>query len=204
MLDMLRWLPATQTHAESTHAVRYYPVRHQPPPPPIANPMVEYRFHPAMPFSVTVGDITIRPGESKWMPRSHARAVNDLLRSKHPEIVLTNTKGPTRIAPAAAECMRSEIALAGGREVCFACTVDSGGVQTARVVARGNGGQVLGLPGFFQRGQLLVHNHPNGVLEPSEADMECAAALYAKGIGFAITNNDASDIYIVVEPPRDQ
>ena len=48
------------------------------------------------------------------------------------------------------------IRLAGGREVCFACTVDSSGViQTARVVARGDAVSVLALPGFASRGGVM-------------------------------------------------
>ena len=47
---------------------------------------------------------------------------------------------------------------------------------TARVASRGDVTSVLALPGFAERGEMLVHNHPSGVLEPSEADMQVAAA----------------------------
>ena len=68
--------------------------------------------------------------------------------------------------------MRAAIRLAGGREVCFVCTVDDEGVvRTARVVSRGDVGSVLALPGFAERGEMLVHNHPSGLLEPSGADL---------------------------------
>src|SRR3954463_14065761 len=44
----------------------------------------------------------------------------------------------TRLGPQAAAAIRAAIKLAGGREVCFVCTLDAHGVvQTARVVARG-------------------------------------------------------------------
>ena len=92
--------------------------------------------------------------------------------------------------------------LSGGREVCFACAVDGGVVLTARVVARGDVRSVLALPGFAQRGEMLVHNHPSGDLEPSEADLEVAALVHDDGAGFAIVNNDASELYVVVEVPR--
>ena len=81
-----------------------------------------------------------------------------------------------RLSPNAAAAIRAAIRLAGGREVCFVCTIDSAGVvETARVVARGDVRSVLALPGFAARGELLVHNHPSGLLEPSGPDLEIAA-----------------------------
>ncbi|HVZ77435.1 MAG TPA: hypothetical protein VG818_05605, partial [Gemmatimonadaceae bacterium] len=108
-----------------------------------------------------------------------------------------------RLSSKAAAAIRAAITLAGGREVCFACGEDADGVlQTARVVARGDAQCVLALPGFAQRGEMLVHNHPSGLLEPSEPDLHVAAALHEEGIGFAIVNNEATDLYVVVEIPR--
>ncbi|MDQ8145813.1 MAG: helicase C-terminal domain-containing protein [Gemmatimonadota bacterium] len=110
---------------------------------------------------------------------------------------------PGRIAPAAAAAVRTAIRLAGGREVCFVCTVDEAGlVVSARVAARGDVSSVLALPGFANRGELLLHNHPSGWLEPSGADLAVAARLHDDGIGFAIVDNDASRVYVVVEIPR--
>ncbi|HMC53958.1 MAG TPA: hypothetical protein VKH19_02200, partial [Gemmatimonadaceae bacterium] len=107
-----------------------------------------------------------------------------------------------RLAPRAAAAVRAAIQLAGGREVCFACGLDEEGfIVTARVVARGDVASVLALPGFAQRGEMLLHNHPSGVLEPSDADMGVAARLYDDGIGFAIVDNDAEHTYVVVEVP---
>jgi ATP-dependent DNA helicase DinG len=48
----------------------------------------------------------------------------------------------------------------------------------------------------------MLHNHPSGDLEPSAADLAVAATLYERGIGSAIVDNNASRIYVVVEPPR--
>ena len=99
--------------------------------------------------------------------------------------------------------MRASIRLAGGREVCFVCGVGADGIVTsARAVARGTSAQVLALPGNAQRGEMLVHNHPSGWLEPSDADMNIAARLHDDGIGFAIVDNDVTDLYVVTEVPR--
>ena len=57
---------------------------------------------------------------------------------------------------------------------------------------------------YAQRGELLLHNHPSGVLEPSGADLHVAARLHDEGIGLGIISNDASERYVVVEVPREQ
>ena len=72
----------------------------------------------------------------------------------------------SRLHPKAAAAIRAAIHLAGGNEVCFACGLDDEGmIETARVVSRGDVMSVLALPGFAERGEMLVHNHPSGVLD---------------------------------------
>ncbi|MGI8843873.1 MAG: helicase C-terminal domain-containing protein [Gemmatimonadaceae bacterium] len=108
-----------------------------------------------------------------------------------------------RLGGGASGAMRAAIRLAGGREVCFVARVDDDGVvQTARVVSRGDVRSVLALPGAAQRGEMLLHNHPSGELEPSAADLEVAARLHDDGVGFGIVDNDARQLYVVVEIPR--
>src|SRR5690348_274093 len=108
-----------------------------------------------------------------------------------------------RLAPRAAAALRAAIALAGGREVCFAATLDGEGVvEAVRVVARGSVDSVLALPGFAERGEMLLHNHPSGRLDPSDADLAVAARIHEDGIGFGIVDNSAAALYVVVEVPR--
>src|SRR5213594_1982461 len=108
-----------------------------------------------------------------------------------------------RLAPAVRELVRAEIAAAHGREVSFVARPDANGVLVqARPVARGTVDAVLALPGIAERGELLLHNHPSGVLEPSGADLTVAARLHDGGVGFAIVDNAVTDCYVVVECPR--
>ena len=114
-----------------------------------------------------------------------------------------DTDADPRLALAAAAAMRAAITLAGGREVCFVARLDHEGVvQTARVIARGDVEKVLALPGAAQRGEMLLHNHPSGELEPSDADLEVAARLHDDGVGFGIIDNDVRRLYVVVEIPQ--
>jgi len=108
-----------------------------------------------------------------------------------------------RLSPAVREQVRAEIAAAHGREVSFVARPDAHGrLVEARPVARGTVDAVLALPGIAQRGELLLHNHPSGALEPSGADLSVAARLHDGGVGFAIVDNDVTDCYVVVECPR--
>jgi len=109
----------------------------------------------------------------------------------------------TRLGAAVRDRIAAEIAAAGGREVSFVADLDADGcVVEAEVVARGTVDQVLALPGTCERGQMLLHNHPSGVLEPSQADLSVAARLHDAGVGFGIVSNDAAELYVVVEVPR--
>jgi ATP-dependent DNA helicase DinG len=122
---------------------------------------------------------------------------------RRPKTSPDDTPPDFRIANSAAAAMRVAIRLAGGREVCFVCAVDpEGKLTSARAVARGTAAQVLALPGVAQRGEMLVHNHPSGWLEPSDADMSIAARLHDDGVGFGIVDNDVTDLYVVTEVPR--
>lgn len=88
------------------------------------------------------------------------------------------------IAPGIRAYLASEISAAGGREVSFLAELDRDGVITAtRVVARGTVDMVLALPAGAARGQLLLHNHPSGILDPSAADLNVAAHLHDAGVG---------------------
>ncbi len=108
-----------------------------------------------------------------------------------------------RLAAAVRDLLRDEIAAARGREVSFVVRADGDGtIVEARVVARGTVDAVLALPGAARRGEMLLHNHPSGVLEPSGADLSVAARLHDDGVGFGIVNNEISELYVVVECPR--
>ena len=108
-----------------------------------------------------------------------------------------------RLTAAARTLLQEEIAAAHGREVSFVVRADPNGALTdARVVARGTIDAVLALPGVATRGEMLIHNHPSGFLEPSGADLHVAARLHDEGVGFGIVNNEVSTLYVVVECPR--
>ena len=110
---------------------------------------------------------------------------------------------PLRLAPEAARVIRDEVARAGGREVSFLAEVTRERVITnPRAVARGNRSAVLAVARDAPEGGVMIHNHPSGELEPSDADLAVAARIYEDGLGSAIVTNAANRIYVVVEPPE--
>jgi ATP-dependent DNA helicase DinG len=109
---------------------------------------------------------------------------------------------PLTLSAEAAARIRSEIERAGGREVCFLASVDEGRVvHDPRAVARGSFAAVLVAARDAPEGGVMLHNHPSGDLEPSQADMSVAGQLYEQGLGTAIVDNGATRLYVVVEPP---
>ena len=110
-----------------------------------------------------------------------------------------------RVLPGVRAYLAQEISAAGGREVSFVAEVDGEGVITgARAVARGTVDLVLALPGVARRGEMLLHNHPSGRLDPSVPDLNVAATLHDGGVGFGIIDNTAESLYVVVEVPHDR
>lgn len=110
---------------------------------------------------------------------------------------------PLRLAPEAARVVRDEVARAGGREVSFLAEVTRDRViVNPRAVARGNRSAVLAVARDAPEGGVMIHNHPSGALEPSDADLAVAARLHDEGLGSAVVNNRADRMYVVVEPPE--
>lgn len=110
---------------------------------------------------------------------------------------------PLRLEPEAARVIRDEVTRAGGREICFLADVTRGRViVNPRAVARGNQSAVLAAARDAREGSVMIHNHPSGLLQPSDADLAVAAGIYERGVGTAIVTNAADRMYVVVEPPE--
>ena len=113
------------------------------------------------------------------------------------------TAPPSRLRPAAADALRAAVAEAGGVEIFAVGRVDVDGCVTeVEVHARGQAGAVNAVRGRAHPGDVVLHNHPSGVLLPSDADLSLAGAFGDDGIGFVIFDNDAKRATWVVEPHR--
>ncbi|MDR2245820.1 MAG: ATP-dependent DNA helicase DinG [Treponema sp.] len=100
--------------------------------------------------------------------------------------------------------LRSEIIDAGGNEV-FALGYlnDAGAVVSVEILVRGNEGAVLALQrDDASPADVLIHNHPSGLLAPSDNDLAIAGRASESGTGSFIINNEVTQVYVVAEPVR--
>ncbi len=97
--------------------------------------------------------------------------------------------------------MKADVIEAGGNEVFWVGKINDQGIITSvQVGARGNSDSVVLNDSLSRQGNVLIHNHPDGFLQPSEADQNVAYSSQKVDYGFYIVNNDLSDVYVVVEP----
>lgn len=90
---------------------------------------------------------------------------------------------------------------ASGAEVLSAATCRAPGEwDSLRVLARGNHDSAPAIIRGLRPGDVMLHNHPDGDLKPSDADISVASLCGKSGIGFAIHDNACTEFYIVVEP----
>ncbi len=111
------------------------------------------------------------------------------------------------LTPAARAAVRQAIAEARGNEVFFLGRTDTDlRVCEVEVLARGSEQAVPAILQHCRFGDVVIHNHPGGYLQPSAADIEVASRLGALGVGFFIVDNPVDAVYRVVEPfaPRQE
>jgi ATP-dependent DNA helicase DinG len=97
--------------------------------------------------------------------------------------------------------MRHEISAAKGNEVFFIGSTDVDGIVCeVEAIARGTKVAVPAIINRASGGDVVIHNHPSGDLEPSLADMDIASVCGNQGIGFAIIDNGCTRCYQVVAP----
>lgn len=103
------------------------------------------------------------------------------------------------IAPAAQAAMREVIDEYGGAEVFFVGRVGPEGiVEETEPCAFGNQEAVPVIEQSARPGSVVIHNHPGGDLEPSQADIEVAARFGNNGVGSYIVDNTVKVLRVVV------
>lgn len=97
------------------------------------------------------------------------------------------------------ERMKEEIMGSGGNEIFFRGIPDETGIVTdMEVIARGNGNSVPALLNMMKKNEVIIHNHPSGILIPSSEDI-IISSKYGEGGGASyIINNNVDDIYVIV------
>lgn len=109
--------------------------------------------------------------------------------------------------PEVAANLKHEIASANGSEI-FAVLSKSEPAEPRydqmEIICRGTPTEVPALVSRAQAGDMTLHNHPSGVLQPSDADMRVASLFGEEGVGSMIINNEATQCYVIVEPAAER
>ncbi|MFW6266905.1 MAG: helicase C-terminal domain-containing protein [Halanaerobium sp.] len=96
--------------------------------------------------------------------------------------------------------IKKEIDAASGNEIFIRAQLNNKNIiKEIEVLARGNSYSAPAVINNLMAGEMIIHNHPSGDLTPSAADIRLAAKMAAREVGFAIINNQADQIYVVVE-----
>ncbi|MBN2553868.1 MAG: DEAD/DEAH box helicase, partial [Spirochaetales bacterium] len=135
-------------------------------------------------------------------PEAEPGAEGRLLRRPGRAVQRAEVKGTEdRFTPEALRRLRGAIREAFGNEVLVAGRLDGQRRVTELAVgARGTASAVPALRPYMESGDVVIHNHPSGVLQPSAADFQVASRLGAEGIGFYIVDNAVEHLYVVAEP----
>ena len=96
--------------------------------------------------------------------------------------------------------LRSAIDDAEGREVLFIGRISGGLVTKIDVIARGSDSSVAAVIHLANYGDVFIHNHPAGKIEPSDADVEVSSIAARSGVASFIVDNEVHQIYVLVEP----
>ncbi|MFP4580523.1 MAG: helicase C-terminal domain-containing protein [Candidatus Sumerlaeia bacterium] len=99
----------------------------------------------------------------------------------------------------AATFMRSTIEDYGGVEVFFVGFVNEDGVvNEVEPLAFGSKDAVPAIEQLATPGSVVIHNHPGGNLEPSNADLQIASRFGNAGVGSYIVDNGVRNLRIIV------
>ena len=116
-----------------------------------------------------------------------------------------NVKASDHILEPARIAIREAVRDNNGSEVFFIGKVDEN-LKLADVEphAFGSSGSVPVLLRLVEFGDVVLHNHPDGDVAPSDADVDTAAALGDLGVGSYIIDNECEKLHVIVRPFRDK
>ena len=107
------------------------------------------------------------------------------------------------ITPEACEAIRREIREVQGAEVFFLGRLNAEmAIEEVEALAYGNRHAVPAIMQYARPGDVVLHNHPSGHLEPSDADISISSELGGRGVGSYIIDNECTRVRVVVKPFR--
>lgn len=109
------------------------------------------------------------------------------------------------IVSEAISAIRDAIGRADGNEVLLIGKLNEEMlVADIDICAMGNKHAAPAITKAARHGEVIIHNHPDGVLSPSDADLEIASHMGSLGIGFYIVDNTVEHLYPVVHVKKEE
>ena len=113
---------------------------------------------------------------------------------------MSSFKADSYFTTEAIKLARYFISQNDGNEIVMVGKADGRGlIYDLRRAAMGNSNSVPAVIATAQPGEILIHNHPSGNVNPSPADLEVAARAAEKSIGSYIVDNNVTNVFPVVE-----
>ncbi len=107
--------------------------------------------------------------------------------------------------PDAISSVRDAIEKTGGNEVFLVGRLNEDHlIIDVDVYASGNKSAVPAIIKEAKYGDVIIHNHPDGILDPSDADIEIASYMGSLGVGSYIVDNNVEYLYPVVKVQKDR
>lgn len=114
------------------------------------------------------------------------------------------SKSRDLLSPKVIKTLRRFIEEAEGAEIFAIGRVEEGITTDVKLHATGTPGEVLAFSERAHPGEVLIHNHPSGILEPSSNDLLIADLSGRRGVGFYIVDNEVREINPVVFPYKEK
>src|SRR5574341_1422549 len=107
--------------------------------------------------------------------------------------------------PDAISSVRDAIEKTGGNEVFLVGRLNEEHlIADVDIYASGNKSAVPAIIKEAKYGDVIIHNHPDGILDPSDADIEIASYMGSLGVGSYIVDNNVEYLYPVVKVKKDR
>lgn len=99
--------------------------------------------------------------------------------------------------------LKTSLLKSRGQEVFWGCFLNEEKTKISRVddIFYGSYQSVVFDKNISSKYDLVLHNHPSNIIEPSEEDQQIAFICLNLGVGFAIIDNNFNNCYVLI-PPR--
>jgi len=107
-------------------------------------------------------------------------------------------------SPLAIKYLKESLVKSNGKEIFWGCFLNESKNQIDKVetIFYGSYDSVVFSIEIATNYDLVLHNHPNNCVDPSEEDQNIAYLCMENAVGFAIIDNNLQKCYIIIPPHK--